>query len=57
MRVTQDDDFLRLYVTEVEHRGIVYVHQGTTIGYMVRGLHFIFHVLSAEEMRNHVEFL
>lgn len=54
---TQDDDFLGLHATGVEHTGIVYVHQGTTIGYMVRGLHFIFQVLSAEEMRNHIEFL
>lgn len=54
---TQDDDFLRLHATGVEHRGIVYVHQGITIGDMVRGLHFIFQILSAKEMRNHVEFL
>lgn len=54
---TQDDDFLRLHAAGVEHRGIVYVHQGATIGHMVRGLHFIFQVLSAEEMKNHVEFL
>ncbi len=54
---TQDDDFLSLHATGVEHTGIVYVHQGTSIGYMVRGLHFIYQVLNAEEMKNHVEFL
>ena len=54
---TQDDDFLRLHAAGVEHTGIVYVHQGVTIGHMVRGLHFIFQVLNANEMRNHVEFL
>ena len=54
---TQDDDFLSLHTTGIEHTGIVYVHQGASIGYMVRGLHFIFQVLSLEEMTNHVEFL
>lgn len=54
---TQDDDFLALHATGIEHTGIVYVHQGVSIGYMVRGLHFIFQVLSLEKMTNHVEFL
>jgi hypothetical protein len=54
---TQDDDFLSLHATGIEHTGIVYAHQGASIGYMVRGLHFIFQVLSLEEMINHVEFL
>lgn len=54
---TQDDDFLSLHATGIEHAGIVYVHQGATIGFMVRSLHFIYQVLSAEEMANHVEFL
>lgn len=39
---TQDDDFLSLHATGIEHSGIVYVYQGTSIGYMVRGLHFIY---------------
>jgi predicted nuclease of predicted toxin-antitoxin system len=54
---TQDDDFLSLHATGIEHTGIVYVHQGASIGYMVRCLHFVFQVLSLEEMINHVEFL
>ena len=54
---TQDDDFLSLHATGIEHSGIVYVHQGASIGYMVRGLHFIYQVLSLEEMTNHIEFL
>ena len=37
--------------------GIVYVHQGALIGNMVRGLHFIYQLMNAEEMKNHVEFL
>jgi predicted nuclease of predicted toxin-antitoxin system len=54
---TQDDDFLSLHTAGIKHAGIVYVHQGATIGFMVRGLHFIYQVLSAEEMTNHIEFL
>ena len=54
---TQDDDFLSLHATGIEHAGIVYVHQGASIGHLVRGLHFIFQVLSPEKMTNHVEFL
>jgi predicted nuclease of predicted toxin-antitoxin system len=54
---TQDDDFLSLHATGIEHSGIVYVHQGTSISYMVRALYFIYQVLSLEDMTNHVEFL
>lgn len=54
---SQDDDFLRLHAAGVEHAGIVYVHQGALIGNMVRGLHFIYQLMNAEEMKNHVEFL
>lgn len=54
---TQDDDFLRLHAQGIEHAGIVYVHQGKPIGDLVRGSHLIYQALSAEEMRNHVEFL
>jgi predicted nuclease of predicted toxin-antitoxin system len=54
---TQDDDFVALHATGIEHSGIVYVHQGASIGYMVRGLYFIYQVLSTDEMVNHVEFL
>ncbi len=54
---TQDDDFLKLHTAGIEHSGIIYVHQGASIGYMVRGLHFIYQVLSLEDMTNHVEFL
>lgn len=54
---TQDDDFLSLHAGGINHMGIVYVKQGVSIGYMVRGLHLIFQLLSPEEMANHVEFL
>ncbi len=55
--VTQDDDFLRLHAEGVEHRGIVYAPQGTSIGDLIRGLMLIYEVLDAEEMRGNVEFL
>ena len=55
--ITQDDDFLTLHAQGMQHAGIVFVQPRQSIGYMVRGLHFIFQVLSAEEMENHVEFL
>ena len=55
--ITEDDDFLTLHAQGVKHAGIVFVQPRQPIGYMVRGLHFVFQVLSAEEMENHVEFL
>ena len=54
---TQDADFLRLHAEGVRHSGIVYVHQQTPIGYIVRGLMLIHQVLEPKDMRNHVEFL
>lgn len=55
--VTQDDDFLTLHAQGIEHTGIVFIQPGKSIGYIVRGLHFIYQMMSAEAMRNHVEFL
>ncbi len=54
---TQDDDFLRLHATGVEHTGIVYAPQGTPIGDLIRGLMLIHQILEAEDMKGHVEFL
>ncbi|MCP4426366.1 MAG: hypothetical protein GY803_17885, partial [Chloroflexi bacterium] len=55
--VTQDSDFLALHAQEIEHAGIVFVQPGRSIGYMVRGLYFIYQMLTAVEMQNHIEFL
>jgi len=55
--VTQDDDFLTLHAQGIKHAGIVFVQPGKPIGYMVRGLHFIYQMMSAEAMHDHVEFL
>ena len=54
---TQDDDFLRFHAQGKEHAGIVYARQRTHVGHIVRGLMLIHEVLSAEEMRNRLEFL
>ena len=54
---TQDDDFLRLHAAGVEHAGIAYAPQGTSIGDIVRGLMLICQVLHADDMQNHVEYL
>jgi predicted nuclease of predicted toxin-antitoxin system len=54
---TQDDDFLRLHASEVEHAGIVYARQPTTIGDMIHGLVLVVEVLDSEEMKGHLEFL
>ena len=54
---TQDDDFLKLHAKGITHAGIVYVHQGASIGEMVHGLYLIYQVLATEAMENHVEFL
>ena len=55
--VTQDDDFLMLHAQGIEHTGIVFVQPTRSIGHMVRGLHFIYQLMTPEAMRNHVEFL
>jgi len=54
---TQDDDFLGLDAAGHEHAGIVYAHQYTPIGEIIRGLMLIFQILEAEEMVGQVEFL
>jgi len=54
---TQDADFLRLAAEGVEHSGIVYAAQYTSIGEIVRGLVMIHQVLSAEEIVMKIEYL
>lgn len=54
---TQDEDFLRLHARGEEHEGIVYARQRTAIGYIVRSLMLIFEVISADEMKNRIEFI
>lgn len=54
---SQDQDFLKMHNDQKEHCGIVYAPQQTAIGVLVRGLMLIFEVLTAEEMKNHIEYL
>jgi predicted nuclease of predicted toxin-antitoxin system len=54
---TQDDDFLKLHAAGIVHAGIVYAHQSTTVGDVIRGLTLIQQVLTSDDMINHVEFL
>jgi predicted nuclease of predicted toxin-antitoxin system len=55
--VTQDADFLVMHANGVEHFGIVYTPQGTTIGALVRGLWRIVEQLEPVDMMNHIEFV
>lgn len=55
--LTQDDDFLKPHVRGFEHCGIVYAHQRTSIGKIIRGIMLVNQVLDSEEMKNHIEFL
>ena len=57
MLFTQDAGFLAMHSAGVEHAGIAFTPQGTSIGEMVRGLMLIHQILDAEEMINHVEYL
>ena len=55
---TQDADFLQLATTVDEHCGIVYVRKDSrSIREIVHALELVHSVLTAEEMRNHVEYL
>lgn len=55
--LTQDDDFLRLHSKGAQHCGIVYAHQRTPIGNIIRGIMLVCQVLDSNEMKNHIEFL
>jgi hypothetical protein len=56
--VTHDEDFLALARRGIEHSGIAYCHpEARTIGQIIADLLLIRDCLTAEEMRNHIEFL
>jgi hypothetical protein len=55
---TYDTDYLRLHTEGFSHCGIVFaVKSTTTIGDWIRSLELICGVLTAEEMKNHIEYL
>lgn len=56
--VTCDTDFLRLAAEGCEHAGIVFgIQEEITLGEWVLKLDLLCNVYSAEDMRNHVEYL
>lgn len=56
--VTSDVDFLRLAAEGIEHLGIVFGVQGDhSIGDWVKKLELVCFVYSADEFKNHVEYL
>lgn len=58
MLFTEDEDFLVLTATGVEHPGIAYCRRNTrSIGDVIRGLQLIWDVLDPDDVRNRVEYL
>jgi hypothetical protein len=56
--VTADTDFLRLAAGGMEHAGIVFgVQEDNTIGDWVKALELICFVYTADDIKNHVEYL
>ena len=56
--VTNDADFLRHAAAGTEHAGICYSPQGTySVGELLQILLLVHGVYTAEEMRNHIEWL
>lgn len=56
--VTADTDFLRLAAEGMEHTGIVFgVQEDHSIGDWVNALEMLCFVYSADDMKNHVEYL
>jgi hypothetical protein len=55
---TYDVDFLQLHAEGHTHAGIVFgFHNRTTYGDWVRGLDLICGAMTADEMKNHIEYL
>jgi hypothetical protein len=55
---SQDQDFLRLHATSVEHRGIAFCYQKSrSIGQIIASLLLIWEIYEPEEMANRVEFV
>lgn len=54
---TQDEDFLRLHALGVDHAGLVYTHQQTSIGDIIYGLMLIHDVLEPGEMEGQLEYI
>lgn len=57
--LTRDADFLRMaHGSGVQHNGIIFAHsKNTSFGQCIRGVELIANILTAEDMKNHIEFL
>ncbi len=57
--LTHDTDFLLIASAPgVSHQGIIFSHSGNvSVGQCIRGVELITTVLSAKDMKNHIEFL
>ncbi len=56
--VTQDADFLRHHAQGVEHAGIVYYRMNSrTVGQMLETLRLMHEIMTADGMKNSVEYL
>lgn len=55
---TEDDDFLALAASGIQHAGLAYCRQNTrSIGHFVRMLELMWELYEPDEMRNRVEFI
>lgn len=57
IRFYTDENVGRSVASGLRRRGIVYAHQRTSVGDIIRGLMLIYHVMGPADMQNHVEFL
>src|SRR4051794_13228878 len=56
--VTHDEDLLSIASTAATHAGVAYCAQGTrTLGQIIETLLLIHGVLTADDMRDHIEFM
>ena len=54
---TQDRDFLRLNRRGVQHAGIVFAREGTSISRMIRGLRRVYETKTPEDMIGNLEYI
>lgn len=55
--ITQDADFLRLAASGAAHAGLIYAHQNTAVGQIIRGAINVRQSMTAEDMLGRVDFV
>jgi len=55
--ITKDTDFLKIARSGAAHPGIVFFHDGTRIGEVVRYVRLIWEIMEPDEMFNRVEYV